>query len=170
MGIVIKTGKLKPQLTRLQSRMKPVGIDGYGVWLAGGAHTYLQSQSRKRFENYKDGGGEWPALAAATESWRRYLGFTPIEINIRTGDLRDLMIGSRPTLVPTGGAVILLYPGTEQNKGNRPLKIAQAQGTLRQNNGQMSKPRPVITLDPEDYAALLASFVRFIKSPARGKN
>lgn len=165
MGITIKTGSLMPRLRGLQARLTPVGIDGYSTWLAGGAHSYLQSQSRKRFQDNANPGGDWPALAPATESWRKSLGYNAESpINVRTGDLKTLMIGENPTLVPAGDSIILLYPGNAQEKGNRPLKIAQAQGTLRQKNGEMSEPRPVIDLGPEDYAALTASFLQFLRS------
>ena len=164
MGITVKTGSLMPRLRGLQARLAPVGIDGYSTWLAGGAHSYLQSQSRKRFQDNASG-GDWPALAPATESWRKSLGYNPSSpINVRTGDLKNLMIGENPTLVPAGDSIILFYPGNAQEKGNRPVKIAQAQGTLRQKNGEMSTPRPVIDLGPEDYAALTASFLQFLRS------
>ncbi|WGH21922.1 hypothetical protein SEA_TROGGLEHUMPER_38 [Rhodococcus phage Trogglehumper] len=170
MGITVQSSKLRSQITNLEARLNPIGIDGYVTWLAGGAHSYLQSQSRKRFKAYAKGSSEWPALAPATESWRESLHYGAASpINVRTGDLLELMVGENSTIAPVGGSMILLYPGSAQGKGNRPIKIAQAQGTLRQNNGQMSTPRPVITLEPEDFAALLASFVQFLRSPSKGK-
>lgn len=169
MGVTVKMPVVKRQLADLTSKLSPVGYGSYITWLAGPAHQYLLRQAKDRIAKNEPGGGDWPDLVEATANWRTYYGYGPYApINRRTGKLRDLMTRGAPRIGSDSFGTFLVFPGEGADRPDMQIRLKQAQGVLQQNNGRKATPRPVVVLTPQDMAALVMSFQKWVEStPSR---
>lgn len=170
MGVKVESGTLDKHLDNLIAKLNPMGLQGYGGWLAGPANHYLQLRVRRLFKENEKGSDLWPPLAPATVEIRKHRGYNgPTPINYRTGQLYRLLTATRARIIPDGGGITLMYPGSGAERQSNIRRLKQAQGTLIQRNGRPSTPRPVIIpLAPDDMAALIVSFDRWFRMRARG--
>lgn len=164
--VVVTWPRLDVNLTELQKRLSPPSVTSF---LSGPVHNHLQRRAQERFDTESDASGAaWHPLSQATEEWRESLGYgREHPINVRTGDLMANMVDSVADIVPAGTDPMLLFPGRSVQKGRDGIKIAQAQGTLNQKNGEKSIPRPVIDWDASDLASLMVAAQKFFFAGAK---
>lgn len=160
-SVVIDMTKLKANLSQLDKRFLPLGIEGYNQALLQIFH-HLQRQSQQRFDTQTDHTGtKWHPLTDATANWRRSQGYRDNNgyspINRRTNDLMNMLVKEQPEIFPAPTSLLLMYPGPHaQAKGNRGVKVAQAHGQLRDRRGRKATARPVIGLGADDLGAIMA--------------
>lgn len=146
----------------------PVGVS---AMLKGPIIEYLQGQVRRRFASQSDRStGPWAELSPATQQYRFMQGFNPTwPINVRFGDFRSFLENDRGSLSTHGFDVELTFPGPADSSIEAKLIGAQ---TGQSKEARDFPPRPVVSLDVQDAAAILgimeAQIMIALKTKASG--
>jgi hypothetical protein len=122
---------------------------GLEVWMRDHLVYWLLYRVNRRFVNEgDDASGPWQPLSPATEAIRASQGYSPAHpINVRSGELRNFLLGNRGDVTGLGGGFQLTYPGNT-GSGLDQEKLQTAQRGKPQPN---TPERPVLALGVEDY-------------------
>ena len=108
-----------------------------------------------------DASGNWAPLSAATIRLRHALGFSDdFAINERTGEFLHWLAYSGRVTVDPGGAMLSVPGPAPDGVLEKKLKTAQhgdVQGPGDMLPGAVTPPRPVLAIDAEDLANILAA-------------
>lgn len=127
--------------------ISPAGLAGY---MSSVVKPRLDRDAKGRFRSKGDGAsGKWAPLAQATQDIRQNLGFSPNDINVRTGTLRDFVTNSSPVISQDLIGTTMEWPGNPgSNLGRR---LAQAAGRGK------GPARYVIAYDMNTVAYILST-------------
>lgn len=149
-------------LMRLQNALMPTGMMEF---LRLHAYPHLQRRAADRFSSQgDDASGSWAPLAPATLEWRTALGYDPFgPINVRSGDLQDLVTGGTAPAFTTHGHGDI----TMNYLGNMPSgDLMQAlEGAQQGGKGSPQQPaRPVLAMNERDAEMILTRMVAWLSA------
>lgn len=146
-SVTINMGRVSKILDSTDANISPIGLAGY---LGTVVSPHLAREAKSRFQTKGDNAsGTWAPLAQSTQEIRANLGFTPDDINVRTGRMRDYMTNPSPVLAHDFLSTSMEWPGTPgANLGRR---LAQAAGRGR------GPARHVVAYDMNTVAFILRS-------------
>lgn len=154
--VVDLDGPWKTDLEKLMIRLST----GLEIWMKSHLVYWLLYRTKSRFSSEgDDASGPWQPLGPATEAIRGAAGYGPAHpINVRTGDLRDYLLGDRGDVMGVGGGYQLTYPGnTGTAVDQEKLRTAQ-----RGKPSPNTPERPVLALGIEDYNKIHEDLADFI--------
>lgn len=139
-------------LTRLEMKLQTPAMIAF---MQSAVVPYVQQRTAARFAAEGDDVvGKWSPLKVETENIRIKHGYPGAHpINVRTGQMRNALVGSFGDVVSAGGLTELTYPDGVSVTGQLARKIMTAQG------GSMfppTVPRPVLGFNENDSIALTA--------------
>lgn len=142
---------------------------GFKDWLDNEAMDWLQQRGQDRFAaEGDDASGDWEPLKPATRKIRHDSGYPPSHpINVRSGDLRDFLLGDDGAITPLGAdGARLTWPGTAPSGLTKEkLRVAQRGDKFGNNNlfpQTFTPARPVLALSELDTEALLLSYAEWL--------
>lgn len=133
------------------------------VFLAVQATQILQEDAKKRFDTEGASDGEaWQSLAKSTIKIRKELGYPPVPINVRSGDLREYVTTSQGDPVPLAeGLVSLQWPDRLPPRSSdlfHSYDTAQHGKSAEFDGDQLiqgdTPPRPVVQVSPAAQALI----------------
>jgi hypothetical protein len=161
----IEDKSVRAMLTRVETMLEPASIAGF---LMSAVVPYLQKRGKMRFESEGDDvSGKWLPLTEGTQAIRSAAGYgAEHPINVRSGELKDYIIGSTGMPTVEAGGATLTYPGTPP--GNTDLKnklaVAQSGGPNTQAGYRPTPARPVLGLNEADLASVTVMLAIFLYS------
>lgn len=144
-------------ITLAEQRVSVSALAGH---MAGVIQPYLSRRARARFKMGGDdaSGGAWTPLSESTKRVRKSLGYGAEKpINIRTGHMRDTIVGAKPDVVSTDTVTTLAFPGN--GIMGRPDMFHRGQQTIGNRSGPA---REVVAVDKTDIAQVLSYMSKFI--------
>ena len=143
-------------LDKLDLTLSPASIAGF---LKNFVVSYLQGRAEQRFAmEGDDASGKWAPLKQSTIAIRQSEGYGAGPINVRTGELREYVVGNPGTISMDVGAT-LEWPTGLPDSGDMFFKYRVAQsGTM---NGRVPA-RPVAAISFHDMVAINALLGGFI--------
>lgn len=162
-NIVVQNESVQLMLSRAAFALSSEMMVGF---LAGPMVEHLQRRADDRFASQSTDDGPWAPLHDATVKIRHSMGFGPTPINVRTGEMKNWLVGSSGSAVPTPTGAMLSWPSNPTGKMRD--RIATAQG-LNPN----VDAREVIGLGVTDAQFVLASmgawFTSQVGAPGAGR-
>lgn len=159
--VLVEAESVEVVLARLDAAVSPEGLY---YFLAGEVAPWIKSRAEKRFASEGDDvSGKWEELAPSTQD-RRMNGDWPVgpahPINVRTGELRDYIVGSDPLIVASEVVSTLTYPGNEPRTRSLTEKMTTAQVG---RTTPRTSPRPVIGISETDLAYVMGALATHIR-------
>lgn len=146
-SVYIDTRRVSRILESTYSFISPPGLAGY---LNTVANPHLTRVAKARFKSKGDSAsGKWAPLAQATQEIRSNLGFSPDDINVRTGTMRDFVTNPSPVITQDIIGTTMDWPGAPGVQMSR--RLAQAAGRGR------GPARYVIAYDMNTVAYILST-------------
>lgn len=135
-----------------------------GGWMREGVEPILQKRATDRFgREGDDASGRWAQLSDATVEIRAGLGFGGAHpINLRTGELENLITQGNGTIEAGEDSVTLTYPGNDQVNGELEDKIRHAQLGGISDAGNTYPARPVLAVSSTDLGQVEISLIEYI--------
>lgn len=150
-------------MSHLMSSLQPVGLMEF---FSTRGHNILAKRAEDRFSSEGDDAvGRWKQLTRTTARVRQTSGFPGYHpINVRTGQLKDLVVNTYK-LRPMAGGAVMTMPGNAGGTVLSKLRVAQ-QGSKRGGNALAREvpARPVLALDQIDADLLGHALMDWIQS------
>lgn len=144
-SVTINMGRVSQILEKVDANISPIGLAGYMTTVV---NPHLTNAAKARFKSKGDSAsGDWAPLAQATQEIRTNLGFTPDDINVRTGLLRSFVTNPSTNVMQDPIGTTMEWPGTPGVALGR--RLAQAAGRGR------GPARYVIAYDVNTVAYIL---------------
>ena len=163
MMFTVEPGSTHALLAALEAKLDSRVL---GVFLQSTMVPHLQRKFKEGFASETDpSGAGWAPLSAATVKIREDQGYGGAHpINRRTGELENYITQSPGQLIPSMDQAVLKYPSERGvPSGSLGKKVRGAQ----KGEGK-APPRPVLGLDEQDLAFMLASLFGYFEGPGTG--
>lgn len=148
---------LEKDLILLDAKLSPAGVSAF---LSDIADPFLKERTENRFANEGDDvSGVWQPLKPSTQRIRASRGYGAAHpINIRTRQMIDYMLHSRPDVTVAGDDALLVYPAQ-----NMPSEVAEKIRTAQEGKAYpQTPPRPVIGLSEYDAVLITRDLASWI--------
>jgi hypothetical protein len=145
-------------LDALMIRSSPVGLSAF---LDTVVDPWVRNRIDQRFNSEGDEvSGSWDPLAAATQQIRASYGFPPDHpINVRTGMMRNFLVGTPSDVKPNGFGADLQHPPPGAGSSVMQKKIQTAQSGSSNPN---TVARPVVGLNENDMIFITSSLAAWL--------
>lgn len=157
--IDVEPGMVYAKMTQAEQVVSGVGMRGFFAL----AHAHLMSRARDRFAGEGDyASGRWARLAESTVAHRiaqGYPGSNPI--NVRSGELKNFILGDQPKVLISPVASEMVTPGTT------PAGDLLTKFEVAQKGSGKTPARPVLATDGRDVAAILSTMAVYLKEALR---
>ena len=125
-SITVDTRRVSRILEATNSFVSPLGLAGY---LDSVANPHLARAAKARFKSKGDSAsGKWAELSEATQQIRQNLGYSPDEINVRTGKMREFVTNPSPVIMQDAIGTTMEWPGAPGANLDKRLKQAAGRG------------------------------------------
>jgi hypothetical protein len=153
--VAVDPSDAKDTFNKLDTALRAAGLENF---LLNVVAPYLQKRASDRFASEGDAAsGRWSPLRKSTERYRMAGGYPPAHpINVRSGEMRNYLLGDPGQARVGNGMAILNWPGRPGSPlVNKKIRTAQ-QGS------NTTRPRPVLAIDQDDNIFISASLTSYL--------